>query len=191
MNSPEAANLAQATAFDRPEDLEIGLLDNGDEFLLFTTTGSHQVFGLNINTNTLSVFADRNTINLATGLAVGNELTAPDNLAIDADGNFYIVEDQPVPNADIWRAVDLNNDGDLLDPGEGLSRWAALRTSGAEPSGLFFSLADPNVAYVNVQHPSSGNDALVELRAVPVPGAALLIGGVLFGLAGLARRKQS
>lgn len=186
-----AANLALATEFNRPEDMEIATLGNGDEFLAFTATGTHQIFGLDLTTGMMSVFADRNTIDLATGLPVGTNLASPDNMAVDADGNLYIVEDQAAPKADIWRAVDLNHDGDLLDAGEGLSRWIGLQTAGAEPTGLFFSLADPNVAYVNVQHPSSGNDALVRISAVPVPGAGLLMGGVLLGLVGVARRKRS
>lgn len=184
-----AANIAAATEYLRPEDIELGILNNGDEFLTIAMTTSDEVYGYNIATAMMTVFADRDTIDLATGMAVGAAFNAPDNMAIDADGNFYIVEDQGVPNADIWRAVDLNNDGDLLDPGEGLARWAGLRTSGAEPTGLFFALDDPNVAYVNVMHPSSGNDALVRITVTPVPGAVWLLGGGLIGLACVRRRR--
>ena len=49
-----------------------------------------------------------------------------DNLAIDLDGNIYIVEDRAGGvDDDIWFAKDLNNDGDLTDPGEGIGRWAS------------------------------------------------------------------
>ena len=64
---------------------------------------------------------NRNTIDLATGLPVGSALASPDNLAIDHDGNIYIIEDRNggVDN-DIWFAKDLNQDGDLTDAGEGI-----------------------------------------------------------------------
>lgn len=188
-----AANLAGATEYQRPEDMEVGVLANGNEFLAIAMTGTHEVYGINLFSDEISIFADRNTIDLSTGLAVGSALTSPDNMAIDADGNFYIIEDQGVPNADIWRAVDLNHDGDLLDAGEGLSRFVGLQTSGAEPTGLFFSLTDPNKAYVNVQHPTSGDDALVEIgvSAVPVPAAAWLLGSAFLGLIGLGRTRRA
>ncbi len=58
---------------------------------------------------------------------------------------------------------------------------------------MFFSLEDPNKAYANVQHPSSGNDALVEVSvsAVPVPAAAWLLGSAFLGLVGFARARRS
>ncbi len=40
----------------------------------------------------------------------------------------------------IWFAVDLNKDGDLLDEGEGLARWASNGTQGSEFTGLYFDL---------------------------------------------------
>ncbi|MFT4563011.1 MAG: hypothetical protein ACI9BW_002763 [Gammaproteobacteria bacterium] len=60
-----------------------------------------------------------------------------------------------------------------------------MQLTGAEPSCLFFSLADPNVAYVNFQHPSSGDDQLYQITAapVPVPRAVWLFGSALAGLA--------
>ncbi|MCY2967135.1 MAG: hypothetical protein NT069_26440 [Planctomycetota bacterium] len=57
----------------------------------------------------MQVFVNRNTINAATGLAVGNALTSPDNLAIDSKGNTYIVEDQQGGLADIWFATDSDH----------------------------------------------------------------------------------
>ena len=59
--------------------------------------------------------------------------------AIDHDGNIYIIEDRNggVDN-DIWFANDLNQDGDLTDPGEGIGRWASNGTLGSEFTGLYF-----------------------------------------------------
>ena len=112
----------------------------------------------------ISVFADRNTTDLATGLAVGSALANPDNLAMDHEGNIYIIEDRSggVDN-DIWFAVDLNQDGDVRDPGEGLARWAANGTVGSEFTGLYFDPTNKRRAWVNIQHPSSGNDRTIEI----------------------------
>ena len=69
-------------------------------------------------------------------LPVGAALASPDNLAIDHDGNIYIVEDRNGGvDDDIWFARDLNQDGDLLDAGEGLARWASNGTPGSEFTG--------------------------------------------------------
>jgi len=47
--------------------------------------------------------------------------------------------------------------------------WATLRIDDAEPTGLYFDKLNPNVAFVNVQHPLSGDDTLVQITAVPEP----------------------
>ena len=63
------------------------------------------------------------------------------DLAIDAEGNVYIVEDRGGgSDDDIWFAADWNMDGDLLDPGEGLARWASNGTAGSEFTGLYFDV---------------------------------------------------
>jgi hypothetical protein len=173
----------KGTDFNRPEDLEIRVMPNGDEVLYMTTTDAQIVFSINLTTQQVKEFVNRNTINLSTGLAVGTELTSPDNLAIDHLGNIYIVEDQPAGVSDIWRARDANNDG----VAESISRWATMSTLGAETTGLYFDVTNPNIAFVNIQHPTSGNDRLIQI-AVPEPGSATL---VLFGaaLAALRRRR--
>ena len=129
---------------------------------------------------------DRSTIDEATGLPVGAALTNPDNLAIDADGNIYIVEDQPGGAADIWFARDANRDG----VAESVARWMSLATIGAEPTGLYFDITNPNLAYINVQHPSSGVDRMIEISAIPEPGALSLAGTALLALASLRYRRR-
>ena len=185
-------NLADflGTDFDRPEDLEIHTLANGDEALYVATTTNHKVFALNLDKNEINLFANRSTKDLATGNAVGNGLSNPDNLAVDSEGNIYIIEDRNgAVDDDIWFAKDLNHDGDLLDEGEGLGRWASNGTPGSEFTGLYFDKFDPNTAYVNIQHPSSGNDRTMQINAVPVPGAVWMFGSALLGMIGLRRRK--
>ncbi len=175
----------KGTGYQRPEDLEIQTKANGDQVLYVTATSSHQVFSINLASNRVQTFVSRATIDAATGLPVGLALTNPDNLAIDADGNIYIVEDQPAGQADIWLAKDADGDG----VAESVSRWASLATLGAEPTGLYFDISDPNRAYINVQHPSSGVDRLIEISAVPEPSTtALMLAGLAVVGLGAGRR---
>jgi secreted PhoX family phosphatase len=153
----------KGTDYMRPEDMQIQTVKNVD-YLYVTTTSTHQIYRLDLENNTISVFADRNTIDLATGLPVGTALANPDNLAIDHDGNIYIIEDRNGgSDDDIWFAKDLNNDGDLNDPGEGIGRWASNGTVGSEFTGLYFDPTDKRRAWVNIQHPASGNDRTIEI----------------------------
>ena len=168
----------RATGYNRPEDMELQTLSDGTQLLYFTTTdsdingssadGTSRVYNLNLTTNEVRLFASPASIDLATGLAVLGGLRNADNLAIDAEGNIYVVEDRGGgSDDDIWFAADWNKDGDLLDPGEGLARWASNGTVGSEFTGLYFDLRNPNRAFVNIQHPASGVDRLIEISAAP------------------------
>jgi len=169
VTSVDARNTTNLTAFkgtdyQRPEDMQIQTL-NGRQYLYVTTTTTNQVYRLDLKNQTISVFADRSTINLATGVAVGSALANVDNLAVDAEGNIYIVEDFAGGEGDdLWLPKDLNGDGDLTDPGEGLGRWASNGTVGSEFTGLYFDPFDKRRAWVNIQHPDSGNDRTIEIR---------------------------
>lgn len=178
-----------ATAFNRPEDMEIFTLASGHEAIAFTATGSNDVWTVDLDSSEIFQLVTRDTIDVATGLAIGEDLRSPDNMAIDNDGNLYIIEDQGVPNADIFQVIDENGDG----VAEGVKRWAALQVAGAEPTGLFFDPYDGTRAYINFQHPSSDNDRLVmiSVSAVPEPETyAMFLAGL--GLMGaVARRRRS
>ena len=149
------------TRFDRPEDLEIKSLKNGRQMLFVAATTNHKVFSIDLARGTVKLFASQNTRDMATGQPAGSAFKNPDNLAIDAEGNIYIVEDQPGGVADIWFASDENGDG----VAEAIGKWASLSTAGAESSGLYFDRFRPNVAYVNVQHPASGVDRTIMISA--------------------------
>ena len=153
----------KGTDYQRPEDLQIHTA-KGVEYLYVTTTSTNETYVLNLGQQTISVFANRSTIDLATGAAVGSAFASPDNLAVDHEGNIYIIEDRNggVDN-DIWFAVDFNRDGDVTDPGEGLARWASNGTVGSEFTGLYFDPTNKRRAWVNIQHPASGNDRTIEI----------------------------
>ena len=168
VTSVDARNTTELPAFkgtdyQRPEDMQVKTVDNS-EFLYVATTTTNEVYRLDLKKNVISVFVNRNTIDLATGAAVGSALASPDNLAIDHDGNIYIIEDRNGgSDDDIWFAVDLNGDGDVNDPDEGIARWASNGTPGSEFTGLYFDPTDKRRAWVNIQHPASGNDRTIEI----------------------------
>ena len=174
------ANPYQGSAFNRPEDIQIQTLKNGEQVLYVATTGSHEVFSINLKTNKVQSFASQATMDVATGKAVGDGFLSPDNLAVDADGNIYIVEDRADGTNAIWFATDADRDG----VAESLSRWSMLSKANGEPTGLFFDPTNPNRAYVNVMF-QGGNDRLIEINAaVPEPSSvALMVAGLVMLLA--------
>jgi secreted PhoX family phosphatase len=153
----------KGTDYQRPEDLLIQTV-KGREFLYVATTTTNEAYVIDLKNSRISVFASQSTIDLATGLPVGTALRSPDNLAIDHEGNIYIIEDRNGGvDDDIWFAKDLNRDGDLLDAGEGIGRWASNGTPGSEFTGLYFDPFNTRRAWVNIQHPTSGNDRTIEI----------------------------
>jgi len=91
--------------------------------------------------------------NLGYGNSSG-ELHDIDNLAQDALGNLYTVEDWPNggnTGGDIWLVRDTNGDG----VAESLDRFLSLQVKGAENTGMIFRPGHPTQFIVNVQHPES------------------------------------
>jgi len=154
------------TRYDRPEDIEIKTMGNGRQLLFVATTTNNKVFVIDLRHMSVKLAVSRDTTDMATGDPVGQAFSSPDNLAIDSDGNIYIVEDQPGGIEDVWFMEDRNQDG----VAEAIGRWASLSTEGAESTGLYFDPFEPNVAYINVQHPSSGVDRTIMLTADDLRG---------------------
>lgn len=163
----------KGTQFDRPEDLEVRTVQVKDnsytrrkprtrevEQLFVATTTNHKVFSIDLTNNTVKLFASQNSLDMATGVPVGTAFKNPDNVAVDSEGNMYIVEDQPGGVEDIWFAKDEDKDG----VAESIGKWASLSTKGAESTGLYFDRFEKNLAYINVQHPDSGVDRTIMLR---------------------------
>jgi secreted PhoX family phosphatase len=109
------------TGYNRPEDLEIQTVSSGKQILYFTTTdsdndgnsanGRGRIYSLDLASNEVRLAADSSSRDMATGLAVGATWSNPDNLAIDANGNIYGIEDQDGGRADIWFLQDGRRQG--------------------------------------------------------------------------------
>ncbi len=181
------ADTVRGTDYQRPEDMEIKTLANGDQTIFVATTTTNEVYSINLGSNEVKLFASRDTLDQATNLAVGESLRSPDNMAIDAAGNIYINEDQPGGNADIWFARDTGDDG----VAESIGRWASMSTIGAEPTGLYFDKFNANVAYVNIQHPDSLVDSTIMISAVPEPETYVMLLAGLGLMGAVARRKKT
>jgi secreted PhoX family phosphatase len=153
-----AADELKATPYGRPEDLEIV----GDNLYL-ATTSENAVYRLDLKNNTINVFANRNTIDGVTGKAVGTDFVTPDNIASDAAGNIFILEDNEPIGGDIWKAADTNGDG----VADSISRWASLTVPGSEPTGLI-ATNNPDEFIVSIQHPTSGNAAIWKISAAEI-----------------------
>jgi len=141
-------NMWSQTAGDRTND--IAFLPNGE--ILVTVMSSN-------------VFYRYSPALVLLGSYFGSGWLRPHGIDISPhDGNIYVVEDRGGgTDDDIWFAKDLNNDGDLTDPGEGIGRWASNGTVGSEFTGLYFDPTNKRRAWVNIQHPSSGNDRTIEI----------------------------
>ena len=166
----DVADEVLGTPYGRPEDMVISTDNLGRELLYFTATSENAVYTVVLLSNLtaeVKVFCDRNTTNIATGQAVGGNFSSPDNLAIDFQGTIYVVEDQGPPVSDIWQAVDADNDG----VAEYLGLWLSNGVAGSECTGLMFHPNDLNIAIVAIQHPTSSNDALFEIKFGSAPAA--------------------
>ncbi|MCB9892254.1 MAG: DUF839 domain-containing protein [Planctomycetes bacterium] len=154
-----AADELVGTPYNRPEDIEISWLGNGHEVIYFTATGEEALYAIDLNPNGTDAYVVLSAQEGVTPKNVGfypttATLSSPDNIAIDKDGNIYIVEDKPNGDnvgGDIWFVRDLDHDG----VAESLDHFMSLGVDGAESTGMIWDPRDPNRFFISVQHPDS------------------------------------
>lgn len=144
-----AADELDGTPFRRPEDVEVGYLKNGDEALYFVATEE-----LSDDKAMVHLAADENTAKNLGYPETSSHVTSPDNLAQDALGNIYVVEDWPNGDnkgGDIWFKGDTDNNG----VAESLDYFMSLQVKGAENSSMILYPSQSKPVFINVQHPES------------------------------------
>lgn len=160
-----AADDVGGTPYGRPEDMEVGKLPNGNEILYITTTSEQAVISVEM-TGKKRAIVRQFAAEASTPKNVGfpnttGVLNSPDNLAQDALGNIYIIEDAPNGGSvggDIWFARDTDSDG----VAESLDHFMSIQVNGSEATGMIFDPTDPSKFVVAVQHPQS-----TDLASVP------------------------
>ena len=153
-----AADEVGATPYGRPEDMEVGTLANGNEVVYFAATSERTIYSVEILSSTeayVREFAsDANTPKNLGFPETTAELNSPDNLAQDALGNIYIIEDAPNRSdrgGDIWFVRDVDSDG----VAESVDHFLSISADGAEATGMIFNPVNPTEFVVAVQHPDS------------------------------------
>ena len=147
------------TPYGRPEDMEIGVLPNGNEVIYVATTSERAVIAIEMTSWDTAMVRQLATADTPTNVgfpATTGSLNSPDNLAQDALGNIYIIEDAPNGSStggDIWFVRDTDTDG----VAESLDHFMSLQVAGSESTGMIFHPQDPTRFVVAVQHPTSTN----------------------------------
>ena len=157
INSDAAAIAVGATGWGRPEDIEVststGSNRGGTNVLYITSTSESLVLKIELHGEDATV-----TNYVKEGVNVTG-LQDPDNVALDSQGNLYILEDHGP--GDFWVARPGPGNSDV--PAE-VVRFASLTDCSAEPTGGYFDRAGKTM-YVHVQHAGGtlGNDLLVAI----------------------------
>ncbi|WP_308364286.1 MULTISPECIES: alkaline phosphatase PhoX [unclassified Microbulbifer] len=153
-----AADEVNGTPFGRPEDMEIGRLANGNEVMYFAATSERTIYSIEMlpgNEAIVRVTAsDAETPKNLGFPATTGVMNSPDNLAQDALGNIYVIEDSPNSSdvgGDIWFLRDVDNDG----VAESVDHFMSNQVGGSESTGMIFNPAQPTQFVVSVQHPAS------------------------------------
>lgn len=162
-NARPEAYAAGATGYYRPEDLHADPNYNGEGVrFCWTNTGSTSAdnFGEVLcatDTQPDVAPADTRTVVVNRLIEGDTEFNQPDNLAFQAGGNTYIIEDNS--HGDIWACLPDGADRDIKS--DGCVRIATIPNATAEPTGFIFDDAG-TTAYVSIQH--SDNDGHGELN---------------------------
>jgi len=157
-----AADEVGATPYGRPEDMEVGRLRNGNEVLYVAVTSEHAIYAIEELGGTRArvwIAADRNTPKNVGFPMTSGQLDSPDNLAQDALGNIYIIEDQPNSSnigGDVWFLRDVDSDG----VAESLDHFMSLLADGSEATGMIFNPVKPTQFVLSVMHPDSADGSV-------------------------------
>jgi hypothetical protein len=159
-----AADDARGTPYGRPEDVEVATLKNGHEVVYIAMTSENAIYSFEILSDSkvkVGILASGNTPKNVGHAPTTGVLNSPDNLAQDALGNIYVIEDAPNSSnigGDIWFLRDVDNDG----VAESMDHFMSIRADGSEATGMIFNPQVPTQFVVAVQHPDS-----TDLAAVP------------------------
>ena len=129
-----AADDAGGTPYGRPEDTEVLRLRSGNEVVYIAMTSENAVYSVEIlggNKARVGKLVDLGTPKNFGYPGTTGTLSSPDNLAQDALGNIYVIEDAPNGSnigGDIWFVRDANNDG----VAESLDHFMSVRADGCE-----------------------------------------------------------
>lgn len=152
-----AADDVGGTPYGRPEDMEVGWLDNMNEVIYIATTSEQAIISVEMLGNRKAIvrqFASRQTPKNLGFQATSGILNSPDNLAQDALGNIYVIEDSPNRGdvgGDVWFVRDVDADG----VAESIDHFMSLQVAGSESTGMIFHPVSPTKFAIAVQHPTS------------------------------------
>jgi hypothetical protein len=165
----KAADDAGGTPYGRPEDMSVSRASNGREILYVAVTSENKVLSIEIlegkgnkaGKAIVRTMADNSTPkNLGFSPTTGT-INSPDNIALDSQGNVYVIEDAPNGNAgggDNWFLRDKDSDG----VAESVDHFMTIQVAGCEATGMIFNPANPLEFCAVVMHPNS-----TELANVP------------------------
>lgn len=156
VNSDAAAIAAGATGWGRPEDIEIstsGGNTKGGNVMYVASTSEDLVLRIELDGDAAYV-----SNFVKEGMNVSG-LNNPDNLAIDNQGNVYIVEDNGPGDIFVAR-VQGGNERVASE----VVLFASLSDCAAEPTGLYFD-RNGQTAWVHIQHAGGAlrNDLFVAI----------------------------
>ncbi len=153
IDSDAAATAAGATGYGRPEDVENGTstgnVRDGRNFLYVAITSELRVLGIDLLDGGTPAFVFDY---VKAGMNAPADFEAPDNLALDKDGNLFITEDPGTATTtgrgdDIWVAAPSGG----RRPARTTLRFASLTDCIGEPTGVYFDRFGFPL-FVNIQH---------------------------------------